>query len=84
MRLEFFAARLFTSQDIRGPGDSYKDLKEAYQIAIFENGRLFDDTDFFHNFVYYDHERNMPPGGQGYPPEELKGWAAAQLIALKS
>ena len=64
VRLEFYSTRLFASQDIRGPENSYKDLKETYQIAIFENGRLFDDTDFFHNFEYYDHKRNMSLGGR--------------------
>ncbi|MDR2922551.1 MAG: Rpn family recombination-promoting nuclease/putative transposase, partial [Treponema sp.] len=34
VRLEFYAGKLFTGQDIRGSGKDYDDLQRAYQIAI--------------------------------------------------
>ena len=54
VRLEFYAGKLFTSQDIRGVEKDYDDLKEAYQIAILAKGKLFQDDEFLHTFKYYD------------------------------
>ena len=53
-RLEFYAGKLFTGQDIRGSGRSYDELKRAYQIAIFGKGKIFPDEVFLHNFEFYD------------------------------
>ena len=54
VRLEFYAGRLFTGQDIRGSDKSYKNLKQAYQIAILDKDRFFQDEAFSHCFEYYD------------------------------
>ena len=54
VRMEFHIARLFIGQDIRGTYKGYKDLKQAYQITILANDRLFPDETFLHNFEYYD------------------------------
>ena len=54
VRLEFYAGRLFTRQDIRGPDKSYGDLKETYQITILSKGQFFPDEAFLHTFEYYD------------------------------
>ena len=54
VRLEFYAGKLFTGQDIRGTGKSYDGLKQAYQIAILAKERFFQDEKFFHSFEYYD------------------------------
>ena len=54
VRLEFYAGKLFTSQDIRGTHKSYYDLKEAYQISILARKQFFADDIFLHTFEYYD------------------------------
>ena len=64
VRLEFYAARLFVTQDIRGAGKSYKDLKRTYQIAILAEGTFFADAGFLHGFEYFDPARGMPLGGK--------------------
>jgi predicted transposase/invertase (TIGR01784 family) len=64
VRLEFYAGKLFTGQDIRGGGKSYSDLKAAYQISFLVKKRLFEDDEFFHIFEYYDAERKVSLGGR--------------------
>ena len=54
VRLEYYAGKLFTGQDIRGKGNTYDDLKDAYQIAILAKERFFQDKLFMHTFEYYD------------------------------
>jgi predicted transposase/invertase (TIGR01784 family) len=54
VRLEFHAGKLFTGQEIRGEDKSYKDLKQAYQIAILANKHFFQDDIVLHTFQYYD------------------------------
>jgi hypothetical protein len=41
VRLEYYAARLFTGQDIHGETKDYGDLKETYQIAILAKDKFF-------------------------------------------
>ena len=53
-RLEYYAGKLFTGQDIRGKNKTFNDHKQAYQIAILANGRFFSDDSFFHTFIFYD------------------------------
>jgi predicted transposase/invertase (TIGR01784 family) len=62
-RLEFHACKLFTTQDIRGEGKNYKDLKNTYQISLLGKP-LFDDGELIHRFEYYDREHNLPLGGK--------------------
>jgi predicted transposase/invertase (TIGR01784 family) len=64
IRLEFYASKLFISQDIRGTDKEYDDLKQTYQIAFLVKERFFPDDDFFHTFEYYDPERKIPLGGR--------------------
>ena len=64
VRLEYYAARLFGIQDIRGEGRTYSDLKPTYQIAILVNRTFFPDGDFFHSFEYYDSVRCVSLGGR--------------------
>ena len=54
VRLEFYAGKLFTSQDIKGVDRDYKDLKKAYQIAILDKERFFKNEIFLHTFEFYD------------------------------
>ncbi|GHU06992.1 hypothetical protein FACS1894151_00650 [Spirochaetia bacterium] len=61
---------MFCSQEIRGKGRDYGDLKRVYQISILANNKfltdkpLFDDKGFLHTFEYYDCEHNISLGGQ--------------------
>ena len=64
VRLEFFAGKLFTGQDIRGSGKTYDDLKAAYQIAILARERFFCDDVFLHTFEYYDPVHRVPLKGK--------------------
>jgi len=64
VRLEYYAARLFGVQDIRGEGRTYSDLKPTYQIAFLVNRTFFPDGDFFHSFEYYDPIRQVSLGGR--------------------
>ena len=64
VRLEYYAARLFTGQDIHGKTKDYNDLKETYQIAILAKGIFFPDENFAHNFLYYDPDNRVSLGGR--------------------
>jgi len=64
VRLEFYAGKLFTGQDIRGTDKSYNDLQRAYQIAILAKERFFSDGDFYHSFEYYDPVRLVSLNGR--------------------
>ena len=64
VRLEFYAGKLFTSQDIRGIGKNYDDLKEAYQITILAKERFFSDDAILHTFKYYDKDNERPLNGK--------------------
>jgi predicted transposase/invertase (TIGR01784 family) len=66
VRLEFYAGKLFTGQDIRGADKSYDDLKQAYQIAILGKERFFQDEEFFHGFEYYDPIRGVSLNGRSH------------------
>ena len=64
VRLEYYAGRLFTGQDIRGVGKNYDDLKEAYQITILTKETFFNDKAYLHNFEYYDPEHEISLKGR--------------------
>ena len=53
-RIEYYAGKLFTRQEIKGGGKNYANLKEAYQITILANGRFLRDEALIHTFEYYD------------------------------
>ena len=64
VRLEYYAAKLYLSQDIRGRDRDYDDLEPTYQVAILGEGNFFGDEDFFHAFEYHDPKRGIPLGGR--------------------
>ena len=64
VRLEYYAAKLFTAQDIKGMDRDYKDLKQSYQIAILSKERLILDAHFYHSFEYYDQENRISLNGR--------------------
>jgi hypothetical protein len=64
VRLEYYAGKLFPSQDIRGKDKTFDDLKPAYQISLLVNKTFFRDDAAAHYFEYYDPERSIPLGGR--------------------
>ena len=64
IRLEYYTARLFGAQDIKGSDSSYRDLNLTYQIAILANMRFFSDDSYYHSFFYYDPIRIISLGGR--------------------
>jgi predicted transposase/invertase (TIGR01784 family) len=64
IRLEYYAGKLFTGQELKGIDKNYEDLKETYQIAILAKGRFFTDEVFQHTFQYYDAVRGIPLEGR--------------------
>lgn len=54
VRLEYYSGKLFTGQDIKGKKKGYGHLKLSYQIAILDKEKFFSDSNFYHNFEYYD------------------------------
>jgi len=63
LRFEYYTARLFLNQDIRGTDKSYRDLQKAYHLS-FLYGNLYPDKEWLHRFVYYDPERQIKMGGR--------------------
>jgi predicted transposase/invertase (TIGR01784 family) len=64
VRLEFYAGKLFTGQDIRGKDKTFEDLKPAYQISFLVKKTFFDDEKIVHCFEYYDSKNNVSLGGR--------------------
>jgi predicted transposase/invertase (TIGR01784 family) len=65
VRLEFYAGKLFTGQDIRGEDKSYNDLKQTYQIAILAKEHFFIFDIILHMFEYYDLTHYVSLKGRG-------------------
>jgi predicted transposase/invertase (TIGR01784 family) len=63
-RMEYYIARLYGSQDIKGAGKGFGDLKRAYQISFFGEENLFSDPQIVHHFMYYDKTRETNLGGR--------------------
>jgi len=64
VRLEYYAARLFTGQDMHGEDKDYSDLKKTYQIAILAKENFSLDEELIHNFIYYDPNTRISLGGK--------------------
>ena len=64
LRMEFYAGRLFSNQEISGKGKTYSDLKETYQISILAKKSFINDDVFLHTFEYYDPEHNISLNGK--------------------
>ena len=63
-KMEYYLARLHTSQEIQGVKSGYKKLKQSYQISLFSKANVFSDEHFFHHFFYHDPVRNVNLGGR--------------------
>jgi predicted transposase/invertase (TIGR01784 family) len=66
VRLEYYASKLFTGQEIRGRDKTFDDLKPAYQISLLVRKTFFDDASVLHCFEYYDPERKVTLGGRSH------------------
>ncbi|GMO31553.1 MAG: hypothetical protein Ta2B_12650 [Termitinemataceae bacterium] len=64
VRLEFYAGKLFTGQDIKGADKTFNDLKSTYQISFLVHKSFFKDDEIVHNFEYYDKEHQISLGGR--------------------
>jgi predicted transposase/invertase (TIGR01784 family) len=64
LRLEFYTSRLFVTQQIRGAGRSYRDLKLTFQISFISGRKLFQDEELVHRFEYCDMEHGLRLGGR--------------------
>ncbi|AEF86477.1 hypothetical protein TREPR_3299 [Treponema primitia ZAS-2] len=62
LRQEYYLARLFTTQDIKGIEHHYKDLQPAWQISILGKN-IHNDQALVHRFRYYDQENNLSFNG---------------------
>ena len=63
-RIEYYLARLHTTQENKGGEAGYQRLKQSYQISLFARGNVFTDDHFFHRFVYYDPVHGVDLGGR--------------------
>ena len=63
LRIEYYVSRLFVSQKTKGNRDWGK-LKEAYQISIIVNDKIFKDESLIHGFEYYDRKNNISLNGK--------------------
>ena len=64
VRLEYYASRQFSGQNIRGVDKNFADLAETFPIAIIGNKRFFPDDALIHTFQYHDAEHSIPFGGK--------------------
>ncbi|AEF86484.1 hypothetical protein TREPR_1154 [Treponema primitia ZAS-2] len=58
-RQEYYLARLFTTQDIKGTELGYRNLKPTWQISLLGEN-IHADNALVHQFRYYDKENNLP------------------------
>jgi predicted transposase/invertase (TIGR01784 family) len=65
LRMEYYLARYFVSQDIRGDDKDFGDLKHTWQISLL-NKDLFQDDSFIHEFEYYDQKRRTFLNGRSH------------------
>ncbi|MDR1862704.1 MAG: Rpn family recombination-promoting nuclease/putative transposase, partial [Treponema sp.] len=52
LRLEYYIARLFSGQEIRGTDKGFGDLADTYQIALIGSKRIYRDDALVHHFEY--------------------------------
>ena len=61
-RSEFFASRLFVSQETKGK--RYDEIVDAYQISIIDKKELTNDDSILHVYEFYDKENGVSLGGK--------------------
>ncbi|MDR1597002.1 MAG: PD-(D/E)XK nuclease family transposase [Treponema sp.] len=63
-RLEYYLARLYANQDIKGADKTFDGLRRAYQISFFAKENLYADGELIHRFRYYDKRHGLYLGGR--------------------
>jgi len=63
LRFEYYTARLFVTQDIKGQEKTFRDLRPTYHLS-FLYGNLYPDKEWLHRFVYYDAKNSIKMGGR--------------------
>ena len=63
LRFEYYTARLFVTQNIRGKKRTYIELKPTYHLSFLGNN-LYPDKQWLHRFIYYDPEHGIKMGGR--------------------
>ena len=66
VRIEYYVARLFASQEIRGGEKTYDDLSHTYQISVLVDAPVLKDDSMIHHFRYYDEERRVSLNGRSH------------------
>ena len=64
VRLEYYASRHFSGQNIKGSKKNYSNLVETFQIAIIGEKEIYHDEILIHTFEYYDKNHNISLGGK--------------------
>jgi predicted transposase/invertase (TIGR01784 family) len=64
LRMEYYIARLYAGQEIRGAGLEYQDLKKTWQISLLAHRNLFSGGALVHRFRYYDREQGQSLNGR--------------------
>ncbi|MDR1058889.1 MAG: Rpn family recombination-promoting nuclease/putative transposase [Treponema sp.] len=63
-RLEYYLARLYINQDIKGTDKGFRNLQRTYQISFFVKKSLYPGRELIHHFRYYDRRHRIDLGGQ--------------------
>ena len=63
LRFEYYTARLFVNQSIRGRNRTYGNLKSTYHLSFLARN-LYPDREWLHRFIYYDPDRGIKMGGR--------------------
>ena len=64
VRLEYYASKQFSGQNMKIISENYSDLHESFQISIIGKTRFFKDNILTHTFQYYDSTNNVSLGGK--------------------
>jgi hypothetical protein len=64
LQMEYYLAKLFLSQEIRGDDKDFTDLQPTYQLVLASKASLYKDKALFHRFRYYDAENQVDFGGR--------------------
>ncbi|MDR2133721.1 MAG: PD-(D/E)XK nuclease family transposase [Treponema sp.] len=64
LRLEYYTARLFAAQNIKGTWKDYGDLLHTWHISLIGSRTLFPDRWGIHQFEYYDPKQGTAFGGR--------------------
>jgi predicted transposase/invertase (TIGR01784 family) len=64
LRMEYYLARLYSGQEIKGISKGYDDLKQTWQVSLLAGKNLYQDKALVHRFEYYDKVNQTDFGGR--------------------